>query len=95
MHFSGFLSTGDDVVPGNAGLSDQILALKWVQKNIASFGGDPSKVTIFGQSAGAASVGYLLLSPQAKGLYVGCVTFFLIAFLSVNMFKALLKFKCN
>ncbi|XP_066252560.1 esterase E4-like [Euwallacea similis] len=65
----GFLATDDGVIPGNAGLSDQILALKWVQRNIAAFGGDPEKVTISGQSAGAKSVGYLVLSPQAKGLF--------------------------
>ncbi|XP_066156575.1 esterase E4-like [Euwallacea fornicatus] len=65
----GYLSTGDDVIPGNFGMKDQILALKWVQKNIEYFGGDPKKVTIFGQSAGAASVSYLLLSPLAEGLF--------------------------
>ncbi|XP_050301907.1 venom carboxylesterase-6-like [Anthonomus grandis grandis] len=69
----GFLSTGDIVMPGNAGLKDQVLALKWVQDNIAYFGGDPDKVTIFGQSAGSASVSYQLLSPLSKGLYRGAI----------------------
>ncbi|XP_076258000.1 juvenile hormone esterase-like isoform X2 [Rhynchophorus ferrugineus] len=65
----GFFSTGDDVIPGNNGLKDQVLALKWVKRNIAAFGGDSDKVLIFGQSAGSASVGYLLLSPSASGLF--------------------------
>ncbi|ERL93764.1 hypothetical protein D910_11050 [Dendroctonus ponderosae] len=63
----GFLSTGNEVIPGNAGLTDQVLALKWIQRNIAAFGGDPQRVTIAGQSAGAKSVGYLILSPLATG----------------------------
>ncbi|KAF7273186.1 hypothetical protein GWI33_014105 [Rhynchophorus ferrugineus] len=65
----GFLSTGDSVIPGNVGMKDQLMALQWVQRNIKYFGGDPEKVTIFGQSAGAASVSYLLLSPLSKGLF--------------------------
>ncbi|KAJ9600061.1 hypothetical protein L9F63_009642, partial [Diploptera punctata] len=65
----GFLSTGDEVIPGNNGLKDQVMALRWVQQNIAHFGGDPSNVTIFGMSAGAASVHYHLLSPMSKGLF--------------------------
>lgn len=65
----GFLSLDRKEAPGNMGLKDQVEALKWVKKNIASFGGDPNNVTIFGISAGGASVEYLLLSPTAKGLF--------------------------
>ncbi|XP_063224005.1 juvenile hormone esterase-like isoform X2 [Bacillus rossius redtenbacheri] len=65
----GFLSTGDRWAPGNYGLKDQVAALRWVQANIRQFGGDPSSVTLFGQSAGGSCVHYHMLSPMSKGLF--------------------------
>jgi hypothetical protein len=64
---AGFLSTEDEVVPGNMGLKDQTAALRWVQRNIPSFGGNPASVTLTGQSAGGASVHYHYLSPLSHG----------------------------
>jgi para-nitrobenzyl esterase len=63
----GFLYLGDG--EANRGLLDQVAALEWVRDNIAAFGGDPDNVTIFGESAGAMSVGTLLAMPRAEGLF--------------------------
>uniref|UniRef100_A0A0D9QYP2 Carboxylic ester hydrolase n=1 Tax=Chlorocebus sabaeus TaxID=60711 RepID=A0A0D9QYP2_CHLSB len=65
----GFFSTGDEHSQGNWGHLDQLAALRWVQDNIASFGGNPGSVTIFGESAGGESVSVLVLSPLAKNLF--------------------------
>jgi para-nitrobenzyl esterase len=62
--------TGNKIsTTGNEGLMDQVFALKWVKENIASFGGDPNNITIFGESAGGMSIGCLMAMPSAKGLF--------------------------
>ncbi len=63
----GFLALGDGIA--NMGLLDQVAALEWVRGNIAAFGGDPGNVTVFGESAGAMSIGALLSMPRAEGLF--------------------------
>uniref|UniRef100_A0A182T3Z8 Carboxylic ester hydrolase n=1 Tax=Anopheles maculatus TaxID=74869 RepID=A0A182T3Z8_9DIPT len=65
----GFLSTMSSTIPGNAAMLDIIMALKWVQDHISDFGGDPQRVTIFGQSAGAAAASALLYSPIVPASY--------------------------
>ncbi|KZC13030.1 Esterase FE4 [Dufourea novaeangliae] len=66
----GFLNLENEIAPGNQGLKDQVMALRWVKDNISNFGGDPDNVTIFGESAGGASVHYLSISPLVEqGLF--------------------------
>ncbi|XP_045477364.1 cholinesterase 2-like isoform X2 [Harmonia axyridis] len=65
----GFLSTEDLASPGNYGLKDQNLALRWIKKNIKYFGGDPNNVLLFGQSAGSSSVHFHMLSSKSQGLF--------------------------
>ena len=65
----GFLSLANEYVPGNMGLLDQVMALEWVQRNIKEFGGDPTRVTIMGESAGSWSVFYHMMSPRSIHLF--------------------------
>ena len=67
MNFAAIDSEFEDT--GYLGIKDQVAALEWVKENISAFGGDPDNVTIFGESAGAASVMFLMILPQAKGLF--------------------------
>ena len=69
LHAAGFLWVGDRPGSGAFGLLDQIAVLEWVQDNIAAFGGDPGRVTVAGESAGAFSIGQLLAAPRARGLF--------------------------
>lgn len=68
---TGFLSIDDEgyQIPGNAGLKDQAFALLWVRHNIARFGGDPDNITVFGNSAGGASIHYHMISKYSEGLF--------------------------
>ncbi|KAI5639509.1 carboxylesterase family domain-containing protein [Phthorimaea operculella] len=65
----GYLCLDSEDVPGNAGMKDQVAALRWVKNNISYFGGDPENITIFGESAGGSSVTLHLVSPMTKGLF--------------------------
>jgi len=70
----GLSAESKDHVSGNYGVLDMIAGLQWVKKNIAAFGGDPGKVTIFGESAGGIAVSMLSASPLAKGLFHGAIS---------------------
>lgn len=70
----GFLSTGDEIVPGNNGLKDQNLAIKWTKDNVKVFGGDPERITLCGQSAGGSSVHFHVLSTLSRGLFSAAIS---------------------
>lgn len=70
----GFLNVPGTKISGNYGIADQILALEWVQSNIKAFGGDPNRITIWGQSAGAGSVRALLGSPESRNLFAAAIS---------------------
>lgn len=72
LDFSEF-STTEQVFESNLGLRDQVAALKWIQQNIAAFGGDPSNVTVFGESSGANAVTTLMATPAAEGLFARAI----------------------
>lgn len=67
LNIFGFLSSGDEDCPGNFGLKDQVQALRWIRRNIQSFGGDPQSVTLMGHEAGAAAVHLHLMSGLSNG----------------------------
>ncbi|KAJ3875320.1 alpha/beta-hydrolase [Lentinula edodes] len=74
LNIFGFLGLNDTAIPGNYAMADKIAALRWVKDHIADFGGDPEKVTIFGQSAGGWSIVDLLKSPKAAGLFHAAIS---------------------
>lgn len=65
---TGFLYLKHKNAAGNAAMRDQLMVLEWVRDNIAAFGGDPNQVTLFGESAGGASVNYHVLSEKSRGM---------------------------
>jgi len=63
----GFYSSGDERIPGNFGLKDQAMAINWIHDHIQAFGGNPKKITLFGESAGAVSVHLHMMHSSVKG----------------------------
>lgn len=75
--FLGFLNMEDSLIPANIGLKDQNFALKWVQRNIRYFGGDPAKVTLMGHSSGGTSVAHQIASKKSAGMYLALFSLFI------------------
>ena len=73
LAYLGFITMGNDLAPGNLGIRDQILALEWVKSMISYFGGDATRVTLFGESAGGMSVHALTVSPKAHSLFSSAI----------------------
>ena len=69
----GFLYLNTTDAPGNQGLYDQLLAFQWIHKNIKNFGGDPERITLFGESAGGVSIGIHMLSPKTRHLFTNAI----------------------
>lgn len=86
----GFLSTDDGASPGNYGLKDQSMALRWAQKNVEKFGGDPKRVTLVGHEAGAASVQMHMMSQLSRGAFSRaiCMSGSALAFWNYNIDQA-------
>jgi hypothetical protein len=72
-YFIWVLSFDNEDVTGNAGMFDQVIAIKWMKENIEQFGGDPEGITLMGESAGACSVGLHLLSPLSRSLFTQAI----------------------
>ncbi|ESO11395.1 hypothetical protein HELRODRAFT_91416, partial [Helobdella robusta] len=66
----GFLTSNDEILPGNYGLQDVLMALKWVNENIRAFRGDPTKLTLLGHGVGASMAGMLMTMPSTRGVSV-------------------------
>lgn len=82
------MSTGDENSPGNYGILDQAMALRWVYDNIEFFNGDRNLITLFGPGAGAASAGLLMVAPRTRGLVsrvIAQVNIFLVLFLNIGI----------
>jgi carboxylesterase type B len=81
----GFFSMEDTKAGGNMGLFDQYLAIEWVHENIREFGGDPTKVTLMGHSAGAASAVFHMTSPRAAGKFQGVLILIYSSWVTLNL----------
>ena len=88
----GFAYTGNDACPGNAGMLDQTMALQFVVDNIANFGGDPGRITVFGESAGGTSTSLHVISPLSNG---NCYLIILICFELTIQYLDLLSLQCT